>query len=261
MGYDTFINFIIFGKIFGLKNLAIFYCKKWTLYNLPLSLPVFGMISRKEELLNIRNNILQGSVRDRNTERQIRRAKQPVIVDCGVNLGVTVRWWFYLNPQATVYGIDMMEEANDFIMKALPDRFKTKYVPITAVLASDTGRVVELSYDDPLFGGNNAGIASGYSEKRRVHSKTLDDCLQSYRIDTIDLLKVDIEDSAASMFQGVAKTLPKVKNILLEVHTEKEREDSICLLREKGFCIRKSYKRHIWLEKIAQENLSYEMEG
>ncbi len=238
--------------MFGPRSLFCFYFKKWTLYNLPISLPIFGIISRKEELLSIRDNILQGSLRDREMEEDIRKAKEPLIVDCGINVGVTVRWWFYLNPHTTVYGIDMMQEANDFTMSALPERFKAKFVPITSVLASETGRVVDLSYDDPLFGANNAKISSGCLSNRRVKSMTLDDCLNSYRIGTIDLLKVDIEDSAAQMFLGASEALSKARNILLEIHSEKEREDSISSLREKGFCIRKSYKRHVWLEKIAK---------
>ena len=253
MNYNRISNFVTFGKIFGLKSLALFYWKKWNLCNLPFFLPVFGMISHKEELLNIRDNILQGSIRDRNMERQIRKAVHPAIVDCGVNVGVTVRWWFYLNPHATVYGIDMMQEANDFTMNVLPDRFKTRFVPITAVLDSSTGRSVEINYNDPLFGGNNTGAVSGYSEKRQVHSMTLDDCLHNYRTDTIDLLKIDIEDSAGSMLQGAMLTLSKTKNILVEIHSEKERENAICLCREKGFYIRRSYKRHVWLEKIIKD--------
>jgi len=238
--------------MFGLKGLFCFYFKKWAAYDLPVSLPIFGIISREEELLSIRDNILKGSLRDGETERYIRKAKEPLVIDCGVNIGVTARWWFYLNPQAVVYGIDMMQEANDFTINALADRFKARYVPITAVLSSGTGRLVELNYDDPLFGGNNAGAASGDSEKRQVRSMTLDDCLRNYRIDAIDLLKVDIEDSAALMFQGASQTLPKVKNIILEVHSERERSNAIRLLRENGFRARRSYKRHIWLDKAVK---------
>jgi len=252
MKLSGIIEFIKFGTTFGLKNLFCFNFEKWTLYKLPIFLPIFGIISHKEELLNIRDNILQGLLRDRGMERHIRKAKKPVIVDCGVNVGVTVRWWFYLNPRATVYGIDMMQEANDFTIMALPDRFKTRFVPITAALASNKGHVVEISYDDPLFGGNDAGVTSRYFQKRQVHSTTLDDCLHDYRIDTIDLLKVDIEDSAAQMFQGAIQTLLKVKTILLEIHSEKERDNCCHLLREKGFCVRRSYKRHLWLEKTAE---------
>ena len=250
MKHRNIINFIAFEKMFGIKNLLRFYFKKWTAFNLPISLPVFGTISHREELLSIRDNILKGSLRDGSMERYIRKAGEPVIVDCGINVGVTVRWWLYLNPHTRVYGIDMMQEANDFTVAALPDSFKTRFVPITAVLASSTGQPVDLSYDDPLYGGNNAKISSGCSENRRVNSMTLDDCLKSYRISTIDLLKVDIEDTAAQMFQGATETLLKAKSIMLEVHSEKEREDSIRLLYEKSFRIRRMHKRHIWLDKI-----------
>lgn len=250
MGYDGFINFVTFGKIFGLKHLALFYWKKWSFCNLPFSFPIFGGISHKEELLNIRDNILQGTIRDRNIEKQLRKAKQPVIVDCGVNVGVTVRWWFYLNPQATVYGIDMMQEANDFTKRALSDRFKARYVPITTTLSSKTGHIFDVKFNDPLFGMNSIYASGKHFSNRRMFSITLDDCLCNRQIETIDLLKVDIENSAASMFRGAFKILPKVKNILLEMHSEKERKDSIGLLRSKGFCIRKSNNRHIWLEKI-----------
>jgi len=251
MKLNGIIKFIKFGKAFGLKHLFYFNFKKWTLYKLPFSLPLFGTISHEQELLGIRDNILHGSLRDRKMERHIRKSKEPLIVDCGVNVGVTARWWFHLNPHTTVYGIDVMQEANDFTMKALPVRFKTRFVPITAALASTTGPIVELNYNDPLFGGNSIDAKGKYSKKRQVHSMTLDDCLHNYCIETIDLLKVDIEDSAARMFQGAMQTLPKVKNILLEIHSEKERENCVHLLRENGFRIRRAYKRHIWLVKTA----------
>ena len=245
-------NFMAFGRIFGIRNLLRFYFKRWDLFNLPVSLPIFGTISRKDELFSIRDNILQGTLRDRGIEGNIRKEKEPLIIDCGINVGMTVRWWFYLNGQATVYGIDMMQEAIDFTLAALPERFKARFVPITAVLGPETGRMVELSYDDPLFGANNAKISSGCAENRRVKSMTLDDCLNNSRIGAIDLLKVDIEDTAAQMFRGATKTLSIVKNIVLEIHSEKEREDSLSLLREKSFSIRRSYKRHVWLEKAAK---------
>ena len=253
MASGSFVNLLIFGKIFGLKSLALFYWKQWALCNLPLLIPVFGVILHREELLNIRDNILQGSIRDRDVERQIRKARQPVIVDCGINVGVTVRWWFYLNPRATVYGVDMMQEANDFTLRALPGGFNGKYVPITAVLASETGSVREIQYNDPLFGGNSVDATDKYSESRRVFSRTLDDCLRSYNIDTVDLLKVDIENSAADMFRGAVRTLSKAKNISLEIHSEREREDSVRLLSESGFCVKRSLKRHVWMERVSKK--------
>lgn len=250
MKYSSMINFITFGIMFGLTNLSRFYFKRWDLFDLPISLPIFGIISRREELLSIRDNFLQGSLRDGKVEKRIKNAEKPIIVDCGVNVGVTVRWWFHLNPNSMVYGIDMMQEANDFTINALQDRYKKRFFPITAVLDASTGHAVELSFDNPLFGANNARAASGDAERRYVNSKTLDDCLRDHNIDAIDLLKVDVEDSAARMFQGAAQTLTKVKNIFLELHSDQERYNATRLLYENGFRIRRSYKRHLWLEKM-----------
>jgi len=250
MTYISLVNFIEFGKMVGPWVLLSLYFKKWGLIRLPVCLPVFGAISLKEELISIRDNILSGSLRDREIESRVNTAKKPIIVDCGINVGITVRWWFYLNPDAVIYGIDMMNEAADFTTRSLPEKFRKKFVPITAVLGSSTGKTVELNYDDPLFGGNNAGAASGYSEKRSVRSVTLDDCLAPYNLGSVELLKVDIEDSAGEMFRGAKQILPKVKNILLEIHSDKENNDALKILDHNGFRIRKTFKRHIWLEKV-----------
>ena len=250
MYYNKFINFIDFYRKFGLGNLIYFlYAKKRILYRLPFTVPAFGRISMQGEVLNIRDNIFMGSLRDETVEKALRTAKDPVIVDCGINVGVTVRWWFYLNPRSTVYGIDMMQEAHDFTVKTLPDQLRSRYISITTVLGGRVGSLMEVEYEDPLFGGNSLHVTKKCPHKRGVISRSLDDCLQSYHIDTIDLIKVDIEDDADVMLGGASETFSKVKNILLEVHSTKERENSIRMLNSMGFGIRRTYKRQIWLER------------
>ena len=249
MYYNKFITLLVFCKTFGLKNLLYFLrVKKQSLFSLPLFLPIFGLITHKEEVLNIRDNIFQGSLRDPYIEKSIRRTKEPVIVDCGINVGVTVRWWFYLNPKSVVYGIDMMQEAHDFTIKSLSEHFKKAYIPITVALASESNNVLEVKYNDPLFGGNSVKATGEYAHNRCLRSSTIDDCLCKYDIRNIDLLKVDIEGDEVAMFHGAIQTLKKAKNILLEWHDVKERKGSIDFLQEMGFFIRKEHKRHIWFE-------------
>ncbi|MBF0532948.1 MAG: FkbM family methyltransferase [Candidatus Omnitrophica bacterium] len=254
MVYENLISFLSFGQIFGIKSLVLFYYKKWHLLHLPFSLPVFGRISHPEELRNIRDNILQGTIRDRLVEKQIRAADGPVIVDCGINVGISVRWWFFLNSRSRVYGFDMMREANDFTTQSLPERFQARYVPITAVLAGQTGPRLDIRYEDPLFGGNSILVSGQDRKKRQVEAITLDDGLAPYDLRMIDFLKVDIEDSAAAMFRGASRTLPKVKNILLEIHSDQERDDSLAFLASQGFRVRKAFKRHIWFDKPSTKN-------
>ncbi|MDD5440086.1 MAG: FkbM family methyltransferase [Candidatus Omnitrophica bacterium] len=201
--------------------------------------------------MNIRDNIYRGSLRDSVVEKKIGRAREPVIVDCGVNVGITVRWWLYLNPGCRVYGIDMMQEAQDFTVKSLPERLKKNYTPITAALDFENGRAVEVKYDDPLFGGNSLSAEGKFLHTRGIRSVTIDSCIRTYNIKTIELLKIDIELSAERMLYGAAETLGKVRNILLEWHhEEKERKGSVLFLQKTGFRIRREYKRHIWFEKI-----------
>jgi FkbM family methyltransferase len=251
MYYNKLMTRLDFWRKLGPKGLRYLLClRNKALCPLPLSLPIFGLITTDEEMLNIRGNIYKGQLRDPFMEKWIRKAAEPVIVDCGINVGITVRWWFYLNPKSVVYGIDMMQEAHDFTVKALPEHFKKSYIPITVALDSETNRIFDVRYNEPLFGGNSLKAAEEkYLHNRNVCSSTLDDCLGSYHIENIDLLKVDIEGSEVPMFRGARQTLGKVKNILLEWHDPEERKGSITFLQSMGFALRKEYRRHIWFEK------------
>lgn len=254
MDYNKLTLLLIFWKIFGLKNFLYFlFIKYRILWHLPMLLPIFGLVKNKEEIINIRDNIFQGSLRDLFIENKIRKAKKPVIVDCGINVGITVRWWFYLNPKSLVYGIDMMQEAHSFTMESLPKSFKGNYIPIAAVLASQSDQRVDVKFDDPLFGGNSAEMPpEEYAQCRSVRTTTLDDSLSKDPIKEISLLKIDIEGSAVSMLRGATQTLKKVRNVFLEWHNEQAKKGSVDLLRGAGFFIRKKHKRHIWFKKAPQ---------
>ncbi|HNX68258.1 MAG TPA: FkbM family methyltransferase [Candidatus Omnitrophota bacterium] len=247
MYHNKFMTLFDFCGKFGLKNTIYFQrVKKHPRYGLPLKLPVFGLVTHKEEILNIRDNIFQGSLRDPLIEKELREAEAPVIVDCGINVGVTVRWWLYLNAKSTVYGVDMMQEAHDFTVKSLPESLKKNYFSVTAALAAESGSALEVKFNDPLFGGNSIAGGGECAHRRSVRLVTLDDCLRGHSIPAIDLLKVDIEGSGVPMFRGAVESLKKVKNIFLEWHDDEERQGSITFLKEAGFVIRKAYKRHFW---------------
>ncbi|MBU1997733.1 MAG: FkbM family methyltransferase, partial [Candidatus Omnitrophica bacterium] len=92
--------------------------------------------------------------------------------------------------------------------------------------------------------------------ERTVRSATLDECLsKDCTSNKIDLLKVDIEGSAADMFRGAKQTLKKIKYIFLEWHDDNERDGSVEFLQKAGFFIRKRYKRHIWFENHLKNEL------
>ena len=252
MSYNKFLTLLLFLRKGGLKGFLNFVLmKNKTFYRPPLTFPIFGLLRHKEEILNIRDNIFQGSIRYSEIEKKLRKASRPVIVDCGINVGVTVRWWFYLNPKSIVYGIDMMQEAQDFTITALSECARKNYIPITAALASTNNKALEIKYDDPLFGGNSVEVSKKYMRnKRHILSSTLDDCLRKYNIKDIDLLKIDIEFSAAPMLCGASETLKKTKYVLLEWHDAEERKNSVICMQKAGFIIKKECKRNIWFKNF-----------
>ncbi|OGX24492.1 MAG: hypothetical protein A2Y03_03320 [Omnitrophica WOR_2 bacterium GWF2_38_59] len=250
MYYNKFFTMLSFWKKFGFNNLLYFlFTKNQEVRHWPGFLPIFGIITNKEEIRNIRDNIFQGSLRDQLIEKIIKKTKNPIIIDCGINIGVTVRWWFYLNPSSIVYGIDMMREAHEFTLRSLSEKFKKSYIPITLALAADNNQMFKVQYNEPLFGANS--VKSFGEHERNVCSSTLDECLRKYCSNNkIDLMKVDIEGSAAAMFSGATQSLKRIKHIFLEWHDDDERDSSISLLAKAGFFIRKRYKRHIWFENL-----------
>ncbi len=52
----------------------------------------FGRITKIDEILNLHDNFGKGELRFPEIERHIASEKNPIVFDCGVNVGITVRW-------------------------------------------------------------------------------------------------------------------------------------------------------------------------
>ncbi|WP_157664779.1 FkbM family methyltransferase [Bordetella genomosp. 9] len=214
-----------------------------------LRLPIFGPVSTLNEILNIHDNFGKGELRHVEIERYLRQTAAPVIVDCGVNVGITVRWWRHLNPQARVIGIDMMEEAHAFTKARLPG-MADWYEPVTCALAAQPGLSMEISFDDPLLGENS--VTSGpKAHKRRVVTATLDGALLHQGVRQIDLLKIDIEGYGAEALKGAGNVLPMVRYVFFETHSRSETSEAAALLHNAGFNLISLRNRSFVYENVA----------
>ena len=80
----------------------------------PVSLPGFGKIRSWAEATNFVDNFALGELRCEEVENHLRAGTESWVVDVGVNIGVTCRWWLSLADHVQVIGIDMFQEALDF---------------------------------------------------------------------------------------------------------------------------------------------------
>ncbi|WP_395061146.1 FkbM family methyltransferase [Paraburkholderia silvatlantica] len=219
-------------KLLGTKAHCIKLFRTIRAVPFSVRLPVFGTISTVDEVLNIHDNFGKGELRNEEIENHLRETSRPVIVNCGVNIGITVRWWHHLNPAARIIGFDMMQEAHSFTLERVGSTADW-YVPVTCALSANEGDQITISFDDPLFGENSVSTKHR-SQTRTVLTGTLDARLRRYELENIDLLKIDIEGHGAEALKGAAETLSKTRYVLFETHNREEITGAADILHRVG---------------------------
>ncbi|MSU40416.1 MAG: FkbM family methyltransferase [Pedosphaera sp.] len=238
-------------KLAGFKAPYLSLAKKSGWMPIAVNLPIFGNVSTVAEVKNIHDNFAAGEMRDPIIEEAIRVGPSPVVVDCGVNVGITVRWWFQFNPRCRVVGVDMVQEAHDFTvakLSGIQPGLKEAYEAECGVLSSEEGRDVAFAFDDPLHGENAATNATG-QHKRSIRSLTLDGIVTRRNLGAITLLKLDIEGAGGDALLGAADCLRRTKHVIFESHNESEMKLASQLLGRSGFLLRRFRNRNSFWEK------------
>lgn len=186
-------------------------------------LPAFGRLTRRAEFENLLDNFLVGTLRYAPLEESLRQAGTPLVVDVGVNVGITIRWWMSLNPRTRVVAVDMIEESHAFAAAALSRldaRYAAQMTPVVAVV-SDAPGSIEISFDDPLE-GTNSSEAHGGLIRRQLAVRTLDDIWGEAGAGDVFLLKIDIEGAGARALDGAAQLLRRTRYVVAEWHSADE---------------------------------------
>lgn len=235
-------------KALGPKGNYLAFCRSIRRVPFPVSVPIFGQVGTIPEVLNIHDNFAVGELRDPHIETALKNTVNPVVVDCGVNVGVTVRWWLHLNASCRIFGFDMMEEAHAITRQRLGTA-ATAYTGTTAVLAVNDGEAVTVYFNDPLDGKNQTHRPIAGARQRLLSTGRLDTLLAPHSLRRIDVLKIDIEGDAARAIGGAPKTLAATANVILEAHSEEELGEAEVLLVESGFRLRRFRSRNLWFQR------------
>ena len=241
-------------NLLGYKAIYLTHCRIRKKNPSPVNIPIFGKIKTYHEIANIHDNFAVGELRDEVIEAHLSQEKNPIVVDCGVNVGITVRWWLngLSNNNLRVIGIDMIDEAHKFTINSLieaninPERYQYH----VAALWGHGNATFNIDVEDPLYGETNVFQTSEGKNLRTIQSKTMDDLLVGTSLKKIDLLKIDIEGAGANALEGGLEILKVTKHVVIELHDEEERKKSTKLLLGNGFYLRKSAGRHLWWEHV-----------
>lgn len=136
------------------------------------------------------------------------------IVDCGANVGITSLFLSQRYPKARILAVE--PEPQNFALLKRNTSGVDRVVPIQAAITGSPQMSVRFS-TDRLAWGNKVLDSTASGEHVEVPAVTIESLIDTYGLDRIDLLKVDIEGSEAELFKKPA-FLSKVGTIMIELH-------------------------------------------
>ena len=139
--------------------------------------------------------------------------KEPLVIDCGANVGVTVHYWKQLCPDARIIAFEPDPEAfaalsfncaglSDVILKQAAVWTMNGSISFTAV-GSD--------------GGHLSVVAARTDSVKQIDVKAVR--LRDFIVEPVELLKMDIEGSEVDVLSDCADRLSLVKRMFVEYHS------------------------------------------
>ncbi len=139
------------------------------------------------------------------------KKQDPLILDCGANIGISCIYFKYLYPESRIKAFEADSQIADILKKnLLINGFQDIEVFNKAIWINNQG--VEFSSD----GADGGSILNG-SNKNLVPSIRLKDIIDQEN--EIDLLKIDIEGAETDVLTDCDVSLSKVNRIFVEYHS------------------------------------------
>jgi len=201
-------------KLFGFQGILLLV-KKYFFKNQIIS---FSSSAFSQPLL-IRNNTFDFPIFYQvflNGEYSITYDFEPkVIIDCGANVGFAAFYFKNKFPNAKIISIEPDATNFEFLQKNTKN-YSDIFCLKGAVWNKDTNIVIK------DFGYGSWGFMIEESlnpTKDTVKAYTIDQLMEQFDLDQIDILKIDIEGSERELFESnFEKWLGKTKVIIIELH-------------------------------------------
>jgi FkbM family methyltransferase len=169
------------------------------------------------------------------------------IIDVGANIGMASIYFLHRYPKAKIIAIE--PEPSNFAVLARNIRPYPSIVPVHAALWSRDGEI-SISSPEPNGGTKGKdGFVTHDGPGTRVRAITLQTLMREMRINSIDLLKVDIEGAEKEVFEA-CDWMRVVRCLMIELHdrlkpgcsqavnsvtqgfSQAKRHETVCYFRE-----------------------------
>ena len=147
-----------------------------------------------------------------NNYKFIAKSDEPVILDCGANIGLSCLYFKSLYPKSKITAFEADKNIAGILSTNLrKNNINDVKIVDSAVWVHNNG--IEFSID-----GADGGSIQGSENKTKVNSLRLKDILED-EYGKIDFLKIDIEGAEYEVIKDCKKSLNNVNNIFIEYHS------------------------------------------
>ncbi len=162
----------------------------------------------------------------------ISKSENPIIIDCGANMGLSVLFFAKQNPNATIIAFEPEEPIYEILKKNI-NNYKLENVTVHKKAVWHKETTLEF-FTDKGMGGS---ITNVYTNQVPTVIETI--VLKDFLHQKIDFLKMDIEGAEYIVLKSCGSLLQNIQNIFVEYHSfineEQHLDDLLLLLKQNGF--------------------------
>lgn len=194
--------------------------------------------------------------------KEISNLKEPVVFDVGANIGTFATWISRAFPKGKIYAFEPQREVFQILCgNAAINNLYNIYAYNLAL--GNINSSIEIETPD-YFKKNDFGtfslvekVIKEVSNKELITITQLDEFVNQYRIDRLDLLKIDVEGMDLDVLLGAKSTIKKLKPIIFIEHCDYRKTilpDIKNFLLSFNYCF-EIFNNNVLCKPINQENI------
>ncbi len=141
---------------------------------------------------------------------------QPLILDCGSNIGVSIIYFKHLYPEARIVGFEPDPRVFPYLEKNVASNGLRGVRMIQAALSSKEGR--SDFFSDGKYGGGLSRHLVTDESQDWVRAKVESVRLRDYLHEPVDFLKINIEGAECEVLEDSEDRLRQVQEMIIEYH-------------------------------------------
>jgi FkbM family methyltransferase len=165
--------------------------------------------------------------------------ENPLIIDLGAHIGMTVLYFKMLFPMATIVAYEPIPANFELLKKNVEENQLEDVTLVQAAVAPKSGQLI---LQEPVGGGawtSGAGIIPGGWKGIQTNKKIMVEAVGIQEIINkhVDLLKMDIEGMEYEVVRNMGPKIRNIDRMVIEVHPRKDHraEEIKKILMQNGF--------------------------